>query len=79
MGRKYIDCRERPSQSNCSLTMAVDADQQPLGAAAQHAVSVHQHQDSEELRNELRRHFRAQTADRPQDTVRIFPAGLAGC
>jgi predicted small metal-binding protein len=58
MPRKYIDCREFPSESNCSLAMAADSDQELLEAAVQHAVAVHQHQDTPELRQQLSHLFK---------------------
>lgn len=54
MGRKYIDCREFPSDSKCTITIAADTDDELVSAAAQHAVSVHKHADTAELREQLR-------------------------
>jgi predicted small metal-binding protein len=53
MNRKYIDCREMPSESNCDLTMA-GSEEHLLNAAAIHAVTAHQHEDTPELREEIR-------------------------
>ena len=52
-GRKVIDCRDMPSESGCTLTIAGTPDEVVI-AAAEHAVSVHGHTDGEELRNALR-------------------------
>jgi predicted small metal-binding protein len=57
MTRKYIDCREVPSDSKCTVAIAADTDQELLEAAVQHAVSVHQHQDTPELRDMIRSAF----------------------
>jgi predicted small metal-binding protein len=57
MPRKYIDCREVPSESNCTVTIAADREAELLEAAVQHVVSVHQEQDTQELREELRKHM----------------------
>jgi len=54
MSRKYIDCREYPSESNCSVAISADSEDELIEAAAQHAVQVHGHQDGEELRGMLR-------------------------
>jgi predicted small metal-binding protein len=54
MTRKYIDCREFPSEVNCSITIAADRDDELIEAAAQHAVAVHKHVDTPELRKQLR-------------------------
>lgn len=54
MARKFIDCREYPSDSNCSIAISADTDAELVEAAAQHAVTVHQHADNEDLRTWLR-------------------------
>jgi predicted small metal-binding protein len=61
MSRKYIDCREYPSETNCSVTISADSDKELLEAAVQHAVSVHQHKDTPELRNQLGQLFKEGT------------------
>ncbi len=53
MTRKIADCREFPSESNCTLTISGEEDE-VVRAAAEHAVSVHQHEDTPELRAQLR-------------------------
>ena len=53
MPRKYIDCREMPSENNCDLTMA-GSEEHVVEAAAIHAVSAHQHDDTPQLREEIR-------------------------
>jgi predicted small metal-binding protein len=54
MTRKYIDCREFPSETNCSVTIAADREEELIDAAAQHAVAVHKHADTPELRQQLK-------------------------
>ena len=54
MSRKYIDCREFPSESNCTVAISADSEDELIEAAAHHAVQVHGHQDSPELRSQLR-------------------------
>lgn len=54
MGRKFIDCREFPSEAHCTITIAADSENELLDAAVQHAVAVHGHQDSPELRGQLK-------------------------
>jgi predicted small metal-binding protein len=54
MPRKYIDCREFPSEMNCSVTIAADREEELIDAAAQHAVAVHKHADTPELRQQLK-------------------------
>lgn len=54
MARKFIDCREYPSEANCTIAISADSADELLEAAAQHAVAVHKHADSPELRSSLR-------------------------
>ncbi|MFG1796368.1 DUF1059 domain-containing protein [Nocardia sp. NPDC049149] len=53
MARKVADCRNYPSEMNCSLAISGEEDE-VVRAATEHAVSVHQHQDSPELRDQIR-------------------------
>jgi predicted small metal-binding protein len=53
MSRKYIDCREYPSDMNCTLAIAADSEKELLEAAVQHAVAVHGHKDTPEFRQQL--------------------------
>jgi len=52
MPRKYIDCREMPSDSGCDLTMS-GSEQHVLDAAVIHAVTAHGHEDTPELREQI--------------------------
>lgn len=61
MARKYIDCREYPSASHCTVALCADDDQELLDAAVQHAVAVHQHADTPELRSGLKQLFKEGT------------------
>jgi predicted small metal-binding protein len=58
MDRKYIDCREFPSDSNCSVAISADTEGELLEAAVQHAVAVHHHEDTPEFRQQLRQLFK---------------------
>ena len=58
MERKYIDCREYPSEMNCTVMISADNEAELLEAAVQHAVAVHHERDTPELRNELRKLFK---------------------
>jgi predicted small metal-binding protein len=51
--RKSIDCRNYPSEKNCSLKISGTEDE-VLDAAVQHAVSAHGHEKSPELRNQIK-------------------------
>jgi predicted small metal-binding protein len=61
MTRKFIDCREFPSDTNCTVAIAADSDQELLEAAVQHAVAVHRHEDTPELREQIRQLFKEGT------------------
>lgn len=61
MTRKYVDCREYPSEMNCTVAIAADSEQELLDAAVEHAVAVHQHQDTPELRAQLQQLFKEGT------------------
>jgi predicted small metal-binding protein len=51
--RKVADCREFPSEKDCSLTISGTEDE-VLAAAVEHAVSAHGHADTPELREQVR-------------------------
>ena len=51
--RKSIDCRDYPSDKNCSLKISGTEDE-VLDAAVQHAVSAHGHENTPELRDETK-------------------------
>lgn len=61
MSRQYIDCREYPSTMNCSVALCADSEGELLDAAVQHAVAVHGHTDTPELRKQLASMFKAGT------------------
>jgi predicted small metal-binding protein len=54
MARKYVDCRETPSVMNCTVAIAADSEDELVEAAVNHAVSVHSHEDTAELRAMVR-------------------------
>jgi predicted small metal-binding protein len=58
MARKYIDCREYPSEMNCTVSLSADSEEELLEAAVQHAVAIHGHADTPELRETLRTMFK---------------------
>lgn len=53
MTRMMADCRRFPSDSNCSLVIIGEEDE-VARAAAEHAISVHGHEDSAETRAAIR-------------------------
>jgi len=62
MARKLLDCREMPSESGCTLTLAGEEDE-VIRAGAAHAVDVHGHVDNAELRDALRAGLRDADAE----------------
>ncbi|AMO24592.1 DUF1059 domain-containing protein [Ramlibacter solisilvae] len=53
MARQYIDCREMPSESNCTVAISADSEKELVEAAVQHAVAVHGHKDTPEFRTRI--------------------------
>lgn len=51
--RMYMDCREMPSESGCDIAMA-GSEEHLVEAAAVHAITAHGHEDTPELREEVR-------------------------
>jgi hypothetical protein len=70
--RVMADCRRFPSDSNCSLTIIGNEDE-VVRAAAEHAASVHGHEDTPQFRDQLRGMLEPasayQAADRVQETM----------
>lgn len=54
MARKYMDCREYPSEMNCTVAISADSEEELLAAAVQHAVAVHNEKDTPEFRKQVR-------------------------
>ena len=53
MPRMHIDCRNYPSEMNCTVAISADSEKELLDAAMQHAATVHGHSDSPEFREQL--------------------------
>jgi predicted small metal-binding protein len=51
--RKVADCRDHPSEVNCTLTIAGEEDE-VVQATALHVQDVHKMQDTPELREQIR-------------------------
>ncbi len=54
MARKYVDCRQYPSEMNCTVAISADTEKELMEIAVQHAVSVHGHKDTPEFRSQLK-------------------------
>jgi predicted small metal-binding protein len=53
MTRKVADCRQFPSEVNCTLTISGE-EKEVMDAAVMHAVAVHGHTDTPEFREQLK-------------------------
>ena len=51
--RKVIDCRLHPSEKNCTLKISGTEDE-VLNVAVRHAVQEHGHENSPDLRQQLK-------------------------
>ena len=51
--RKSIDCRDYPSEKNCSLKIS-GTEEEVLDAAVHHAASAHGHENTTELREQIK-------------------------
>ncbi len=51
--RKVADCRQFPSEKNCTLTIA-GTEEEVLAVAVWHATHAHGHKETPELRQQIR-------------------------
>ncbi|HEX4997933.1 MAG TPA: DUF1059 domain-containing protein [Terriglobia bacterium] len=51
--RKMLDCRQHPSTKDCSVTITGTEDE-VMTVGVRHAVNEHGHQDTPELRQQLK-------------------------
>jgi predicted small metal-binding protein len=61
--RVFVDCRAFPSEKNCSLYIAGTEDE-VLTVAVRHAVNEHGHQETPELRKQIRELIKTEPAGR---------------
>ncbi len=59
--RKVIDCRRFPAEKPCSIAIA-GTEEEVLELAVLHASTVHGHQDTPELRQQIRSLLQDETA-----------------
>ncbi len=53
MARLSVDCRDYPSEMKCTVAISADSQKELIDAAVQHAVAVHGHKDSPQLREQI--------------------------
>jgi len=73
MGRVMADCRRWESENNCSLTIIGDEDE-VVRAASAHAIAGHGHEDTAELRDQVRGMLEPADAYAADRTAEPFPA-----
>ena len=74
MARKMADCRRFESDSKCSLTI-IGEEEEVVAAAAAHAAAVHGHEDTPEMRTQLRAMLEAEDSYIPgMRETEPFPA-----
>ena len=61
MSRKYIDCRDYPSDIKCSVALSADTDEELLEAVVQHGTKVHGYEDTPDFRDKIRKEFKEGT------------------
>ena len=59
MTRMSVDCREMPSKMNCTVAISADTKKELIDAAVQHAVAVHGHKDTPEVRAQIEKMIKA--------------------
>ena len=69
MERWMADCRRFESDSDCQLTI-IGPQEDVVSAAAQHAAASHGHEDTPELRDQIRSLLEPETAYVAGDRVR---------
>jgi predicted small metal-binding protein len=58
MERKYMDCRDYPSDKKCTVAISADSDEELLEAAVQHGIKVHGYTDTPEFREQMLKSFK---------------------
>ncbi len=73
MNRVMADCRRFESESDCQLTI-IGPEDDVVDAAVQHAVASHGHQETPEMREQLRAMLEPESAYVPGErTAAPFP------
>ncbi len=58
MERYFIDCRDYPSDVNCSVALSADTKDELLEAVVQHGTTVHHYEDTLEFRENIVKEFK---------------------
>ncbi|MGA6994590.1 MAG: DUF1059 domain-containing protein [Candidatus Deferrimicrobiaceae bacterium] len=55
MARKYIDCRDYPGDTKCTVALSADTEEELLKAVVHHGTAVHGYDDTPEFREKIRK------------------------
>jgi predicted small metal-binding protein len=58
MARYYIDCRDYPSDINCSVALSANSKEELLEAVIQHGTKVHGYEDTADFREKITKEFK---------------------
>ncbi|MBT8351600.1 MAG: DUF1059 domain-containing protein [Deltaproteobacteria bacterium] len=58
MSRYYIDCRDFPSDTKCSVALSADSKEELLEAVVQHGTTVHKYENTPEFRENIVKEFK---------------------
>lgn len=58
MARYYIDCRDYPSDKNCSVALSADSKEELLEAVIEHGTKVHGYEDNADFREQMLKTFK---------------------
>lgn len=72
MGRMMSDCRRFPSEAKCTLVI-IGEEFEVMQTASEHAVSVHGHEDTPELREQIRGMLEPADAYQPEREQEPLP------
>jgi len=61
MERYFIDCRDYPSDVNCSVALSANTKEELLEAVIQHGTKVHGYEDTPEFRDQIVKEFKEGT------------------
>jgi predicted small metal-binding protein len=64
MARKYMDCRDFPSDFKCSIRISGE-ESEILRAACEHAMSVHGQKNTDDLKSQIRSILKDEVEDQP--------------
>ena len=62
MERYFIDCRDYPSDTKCSVALSANTKEELLEAVIQHGTKVHGYEDAPEFRDRIVKEFKEGTS-----------------